>query len=234
MKLRFFESDGATIKCPWVTAGSGVVEHSFSGCDLIDETTYVVRLNVIHSLGVRLPSSNDGLSFAVHRAKLIAQLSSSGDITNASGDAFSAANNFSSPILESFFKMLWEQSVGTGLGHVTSSGALYYAGTSVIDVAPYLFSVSRSPGDGSYFALQPGGQIVGVSASTGQPTEYSTATCPLKICQVPVWLQSISIGMDQRVFGLDHGGQIYELNADGTLTTLPDVVSPTIQQVSYF
>lgn len=166
--------------------------------------------------------------------KVHAILYSSGDIVNVNNEKFST--DYSSSILESFSfvdvaNYLW------ALISTSRSGILVdsVAQKTEILVPPYIRSVTQKPDSPEvYFGLQEDGQIVQLDVDNG--TVMSNYTCPFVTCQVPVWLQSISAGKGDKIYGLDHGGNLYDIQISlGVLNmVLEEKFSPAVNQVSYY
>ena len=166
------------------------------------------------------------------QATLRGSLLSNGDIVTAGGitDSF-----LSSPINFSYYK--------TGLGDTRAVGVMatsgelnLFAGQS-FTLPPYVLSVTRKPDSGMYIGMVADGSLVQIIPNGADSTAVplNAASCPFftSNCQVPPWMQSLSAGFGGRLYGLDHGGQVYEIGAQGpvfTGLTMPAVVS----QVSFY
>jgi hypothetical protein len=100
---------------------------------------------------------------------------------------------------------------------------------STIDVPPAYYSLTMKPDSGAYYAMSHSGSVVKVTASGAID---SSAACPFATCTVPVWFQSITAGAGTDLFGLDHGGNMYKMNADGSVTKIGTGLNPAISQVA--
>lgn len=164
-----------------------------------------------------------------------AMLYSSGDIVNASLEKF--AIDYSNPTLESisYVSSIWnlitnayELIVGTdtnGSSTVTVNSA---------NLPPEVRSLSRKPDTGEYYGMLEDGQVVQVDATNGSYS--SPSTCPFTTCQVPEWIQSISVGNGDKLYALDHAGNLYEVQYSNSQVVMVDIVAidPAIAQVSYY
>lgn len=190
-------------------------------------------------LAVSISDTSIGISSGVGECsglnnKVHAILYSSGDVVKANNEKFTT--DYSSPILEGFSfvevaNYLWTLISSSGSGLLVDSVAQK---TEVI-VPPYIRSVTQKPDSpGVYFGLQEDGQIVQLDVSNG--TVMPSFTCPFATCQVPVWLQSISAGKGDKIYGLDHGGNLYDIQVSlGSLNmVLEEKFSPAVNQVSYY
>jgi hypothetical protein len=160
--------------------------------------------------------------------KLWAMLYSDGSIVEAGLDVSTLNKSW----IESFFTLLADV---FDLAHIEAIGAAHNTTQDLmtsggIVVPPYLHSFSTDPVTGDLFALGEGGDIYKIDKSNGSITSF---TCPFSSCQLPQWVQSISVGRDGNIFALDHAGQIYHLEATG-LALLTDAVSPSVVQVLYY
>jgi hypothetical protein len=160
--------------------------------------------------------------------RLRALLFSDGSIVEAGLDTSILSKSW----IESFFILLFDI---FDLSHIEAIGN---ASNSIQDlmtaggivVPPYLHSFSTDPITGDLYALGEGGDIYQVSKTDGSLLNF---TCPFSSCQLPMWVQSISVGTNGKLYALDHAGQIYELQTTG-LALLTDAVSPAVMQVLYY
>lgn len=166
-----------------------------------------------------------------------AALLSSGIIVDSNSNRF--AIDDSSPFWESISYGIGVSN--TGWSYVSTSQAVALRADSwtaptflAPPLAPFVHSLTQRPGTREFYALQQDGQMVSVDPSTGAISEITT--CPLEACRVPAWIQSISVGSNQKVFGLDHGGNIYEVkdSSSGPSVTYLRSVSPIVSQVVFY
>jgi hypothetical protein len=161
------------------------------------------------------------------------QLLSNGDVIN---ETDLIDSNLSNEMNESFFTSLIADIFGTGT--VSSSSQMNLLGTSPLAIPEYVYSVTRKPDTGSFYGLMGEGQIVALNFNGTEFTvaELTAATCPFALltCEVPAWAQSISAGVDQELYMLDHGGIIYRMMPDGTPIPTGDSVSSNVVQISYY
>lgn len=160
--------------------------------------------------------------------RLRAALYSDGSVVEAGVDISILSKSW----IESFFSLLVDtfdlyhiEAIGNGHSSVQD---LMTAGG--ITVPPYLHSFSTDPLSGDLFALSDGGDILKVSKTDGSLMDY---TCPFSTCNLPLWVQSISVGRGGKLYALDHSGQIYEVQSSG-LSLLADAVLPSVVQVLYY
>jgi hypothetical protein len=161
--------------------------------------------------------------------RLKGTLFSNGDASDANGNLTSESSPLNAAFYMANFANIWS------LSYLTSSGELNTGSGSVSEIPPYVFSVTRKPDSGLLYGLLHDGQIVEINISSTPTLVTVPLACPFSVaaCKVPVWMQSISAGAGDELFGLDHGGMIYRLDALGATPT--DVsVGATATQVSYY
>lgn len=153
-------------------------------------------------------------------ARLRGSLDSSGNIETASSVLLQAMT-----ILESF-------GLDFGGGLVTGSSSNFIDAEN-ISVKSEVYSLTVKPDTQVVYGLLQGGQIVQVDRTTGGYIE--PATCPFNVtnCQVPAWMQSVSAGLAGNLYGLDHSGNVYRLEAAASFD-LNVKVGAHIQQVSFY
>ena len=103
-------------------------------------------------------------------------------------------------------------------------------GLSLPSVRPQVRSLASKPGTDLVYGMLSDGSLALISVS-GEYTLLTAANCPFVSCTVPRWFKSFSLSSGPEVYGLDHGGGLWKLDAAGTpslVTTLP----PYVQQVS--
>ncbi len=120
----------------------------------------------------------------------------------------------------------------TTLGQGVTTNSLLDLDLSTSNIPEYLSSLSRDPITGKLFALDNSGLIYEVDSSTGEPISLQN-NCPFPSCELPLWVQSISVGLSGSLFILDHTGQVYKVESSD-LILLTDVVSPAVQQIVYY
>ena len=158
------------------------------------------------------------------QARLRGMLASSGDVLDELGSKFPV--DLSTPTNESFY------SIDGRVDVITSSGVLSnFPGTRL---SPIVRSVTQKPDNLKLYGIVGLGMLVEVDSQTGGWKALDSTSCPFATCQVPPWIQSVSAGLGQSLFGLDHGGKIYKLNSTSDFTIMPLTVSPTINQISFF
>jgi hypothetical protein len=160
--------------------------------------------------------------------KLRAVLYSDGSIVEAGFDVSILSKSW----IESFFNLLVDtfdlyHIEAIGNGHNTVQDLMTAGG---ITVPPYLHSFTADPLSGELYALSDGGDILKISRTDGSLVDYS---CPFSTCNLPMWVQSISVGRGGKLYALDHSGQIYEVQSTG-LSLLADAVLPSVVQVLYY
>lgn len=170
------------------------------------------------------------LSCSAGASGLKAKLLSNGDLHSPTDTLLAG----SSAINEGMYQTPIVDTLGIGL--ITSGGVVNIASSNVI--APsWVYSVTRKPDSGIFFALKHDGKIVQLQPSSGQFLEVSldSSNCPFDVtdCRVPVWMQSISAGYGKDIFALDHSGQIHKMTLTGPVSTGLNV-GPTVTQVSYY
>jgi hypothetical protein len=155
-------------------------------------------------------------------------LYSNGDVTYASGAILSE----SSPIIESFY--ITPLGDVHGIGFISSSNMLNFD-SSPVNLPPQVYSLTRKPDTGGLYGLLHSGQIVEVSLSGDSTLVTIPLSCPFSAigCKVPVWMQSISAGNFDELYGLDHAGTVYRIDAFGANET-GFKVSEAVSQVSYY
>jgi hypothetical protein len=72
-----------------------------------------------------------------------------------------------------------------------------------------------------------------VAIATGIATEFSATTCPFTACMVPPWFRSITFGPDQKLYGLDHGGNFYLVNEAGPQVVSGVTIPTYVEQVAF-
>lgn len=149
---------------------------------------------------------------------------------------------FSDPLISSILTSAFEIFDLSGLSFVTTSSSQVIGSSElsgmVVDLnlpnlPEYLFSYSRDPVTGKVFALDYAGQIYEVDIVTGEAT-LMISNCPFAKCEIPLWVQSISVGLAGKLYVLDHGGQIYRVDASSEPISLNNYVSATVQQIIYY
>jgi hypothetical protein len=220
------ESFGATTNQLQSTYVAGKTENV-----KIDQAEHTVMINLDFPGVANSVNLTQGLVGCTSKMK--GMLYSNGDVENASGQLLSG----SSEINEGFYST----SIGSdifGVGFITSGGILNIGSASPVEIPPYVYSVTRKPDSGTMYGLVGDGKIVSISLSggTASVTELSSSNCPFSVtnCKVPEWMQSISAGFSTELYGLDHGGNIYQLGAGGVATQTGDSVPESVTQVSYF
>ncbi|MCB0420238.1 MAG: hypothetical protein KDD61_04540 [Bdellovibrionales bacterium] len=159
----------------------------------------------------------------VCNGKINAMLFSNGDIKDGSG--LTLTSDLSDPTNESFFgKDVFDQGIMTSYSLLKDS--------LIFSVPPQVRSLTKSPETGEYYGLIGAGELVKVDPATGQ-YESLAANCPFASCSLPAWFQSISVGMENQIYGLDHGGAIYKVTGSSSIESLPATVPKNVTQVSY-
>lgn len=181
--------------------------------------------------------NNIAVQESLASCKLRGSLYSNGSVLNPAGDLisnFETTEGYYSTSLSGVF----------AVGIVTTGGILNLGLVNPVQVPEYVFSLTRKPDTGDLFGLVGDGRIVkvilpNIAAGTGfvytaAIEELTATTCPFTVpsCKVPPWMQSISAGFTSELYGLDHGGNIYSLQATGI--NLEDKVSEAVRQVSYY
>lgn len=122
-------------------------------------------------------------------------------------------------------------------GRINTSGLLNMAQDGELAVPPGVGSVTRKPDSGEFYGLWQDGTVVRlqVSGSASTAMTLEGAACPFQApnCRVPPWMQSISAGFGSKLYGLDHGGQIYEITSTGP-QALGQTVPEQAVQVSFY
>lgn len=178
---------------------------------------------VLSELGLNACDSPQG-------ARVISQLSSTGQVLDVAGAL--RASTPSAPIWEALSQWLPLSIASPGVSGV-SSGGLLMGDTVAAQVPPYVRSLTRKPDSLDYYGLIGEGTIVRLVPSTGALIELDASTCPFASasCQVHAWVQSISPGHGNRLYLLDHGGQIYRQQADASLlevATVPEYIGHVV------
>lgn len=141
----------------------------------------------------------------------------------------------SQPYLEGFYN----SGLGDifGIGYFSSTNMLNPDAGSAVQFPSEIYSITRKPDSGEYYALTSGGNVVllTLSGATGSYTSLTSANCPFNVdnCQVPEWMQSISAGFGTDLFSLDHGGNIYSLSG-GNANSTGVSVEESVSQVSFY
>lgn len=97
-----------------------------------------------------------------------------------------------------------------------------------------LSSITSDPVSGKIYGLNHSGTIFEISKVNGTIINFSSTNCPLSFCKVPIWFQSISIGLASAVYGLDHGGGLWKVESNGQVTKKTTDVGPHVKQVTFF
>ncbi len=181
--------------------------------------------------------NNMAVQESLASCKLRGSLFSNGSVLSPQGDVISnyeTTEGYYSTSLSGVF----------GVGFVTTGGILNLGVANPVQIPEYVYSLTRKPDTGDLYGLIGDGRIVKINlpnTATGAGPlvaatieELTSATCPFTVssCKVPPWMQSISAGFTSELYGLDHGGNIYSLQAAGI--TLEDKVSEAVRQVSYY
>lgn len=197
----------------------------------LDQAEHTVVINFDFPGVANSVNATQGLAGCVNKLK--GQIYSNGDIEDASGVLLSG----SSEINEGFFSTNITSDI-FGIGYITSGGILNIGSPTPVEIPPYVYSVTRKPDSGVMYGLVGDGKIVSISISGGfaTVTELTSANCPFSVtnCKVPEWMQSISAGFASEIYGLDHGGNIYQLGTGGVVTQTGDTVPESVTQVSYY
>lgn len=200
--------------------------------------------------GVNLSSDNENVTIDLLFPGLSAPLGSSatgvclptpvlrGELnSNGATEGLGSTKNvaLSSPIFQSIFNTDFGNA--SGAGALSSSGILSNLDNSLVKMLPaYIKSVTRKPDLGQYYGIDEAGQIYSLDLNSSLPTAtgLNAASCPFAVtgCKVPVWLQSISAGYGNRLYGLDHAGQIYSL--EGANQFFITSVDPFVSQVVFY
>lgn len=158
-----------------------------------------------------------------------AQLQSNGDVINSAG---SSADLTDSPRVSSFSNQAAANFSSNSILSYSPGGQLTTPVGSYT-TPPYIQAIVRHPGDSnSVLGLRLDGYIVGISLASGQAAEFSAATCPLSTCKVPVWMKSIALGANNKLYSLDYGGGVYYLSKSGPLPTSTKL-EPFIDQIAF-
>jgi hypothetical protein len=153
-------------------------------------------------------------------------LESTGRIADASGVEFVQSNSLFGELNEGFYMSGSQPQVIASFGISSEYTAL--------SVPPFVRSVTQKPDSKRLYGLIGNGSIVEVNPSTGGLTEFDSLSCPFTTCEVPPWFQSVSAGYGNFLFGLDHGGLIYRINSETSVTETSTQVLPTVTHVSFF
>ncbi len=221
-------------------------DSNFSASFALLQNTYVVGTTSAVSLksndetvtiNYEFPGISNNMAVQENLAscKLKGSLISNGNVLNPQGEVISSLETteaYYSTSLSGVFNV----------GFVTTSGVLNLAIASPAQIPEYVYSLTRKPDTGDVYGLVGDGRIVKVvlpnmatSAGFISPASIEElTTCPFTVpnCKVPAWIQSISVGYTSELYGLDHGGNIYSLQATGIVQE--DKVSEAVRQVSYY
>jgi hypothetical protein len=165
-----------------------------------------------------IAANSQGLACGILDA-VVTMTTNTGLVLNADFTTLSAADP-SHPTLANSFK--WT----TGRGSFTEASQATASGLSA-EVRPQVASLTRKPDTGILYGLLHDGTIVEVNAATGDYIQL-TGSCPFTTCTIPVWIQSITAGAADSLYGLDHGGTFYKIvsasNLEPTAFSFPDYV----------
>lgn len=166
---------------------------------------------------------------------LKAYLSSSGHVYSAAATQlplFSAETN------EGFYMTGYAD--GTGIGQISASSSVSFNGSVAAQVPSWLTSLTKKPDQGTYYAIDLEGQIyqlqLDASMSTPVKLGVTAGDCPFSVvdCKVPPWIQSISAGYNANLFGIDHGGNLYQLGAAAPVLMSNVILNESVSQVSFY
>jgi hypothetical protein len=157
-------------------------------------------------------------------------LLSSGDVIDGQGNDMSALSSLLNAAF--YFTGLGGD---FGVGTVSNSYILNLPLANAVVTPPEVFSVTRKPDSGVYYGLLHSGKIVSMDVGTGFYTELDSSHCPFAVtnCEAPVWMQSISAGTGDELYGLDQGGNIY-LIRQADVDAIGVQVPANVVQVSFY
>lgn len=150
-------------------------------------------------------------SVCLPQPALRATVASNGEFFAPNGDSIPG-----SPVVDSIYSIPLV-SAGSN-GFLTATGFLGNSTQGFTVVPPYLYSVTRKPDLGTYFALDQENQIHQIDpifANLANVTKLTSANCPFAVndCKAPAWIHSISAGYGRSLYGTDVEGRVYALGA---------------------
>ncbi len=162
--------------------------------------------------------------------KISGYLTSTGQILNALGLLLA---DVSHPIHSSISVLnLGDYSLSSFLA--LSSSSVLFQPSSQVTIPPYLRSIIRHPvNSNSVIGLRDDGSLEEVSLSTGISTTLAASNCGFSTCKVPPWINSITLGPDNKFYGIDHSGNFYLLSALGPEVIVGIHVPPYVVQVVF-
>ncbi|MCB0391279.1 MAG: hypothetical protein KDD58_08310 [Bdellovibrionales bacterium] len=201
---------------------------SVSGVNVSGENVYV-------DITVQAPTdftknivTNLGQSNAC-KVEPIAQLQSNGDVVSSSGISYSLTQ---APLISSISSQSindFSQSLSISL---SPSGTLVAPG-GIYNIPPYIRSVIRYPDvTNKVLGLLDDGRIISIDLLTGSTNSLTEINCPISTCKVPLWMKSIALGKNNKLYSLDYGGNVYFLNKSGSFPTTTQL-PPFIDQITF-
>jgi|GEM_PF-5876428 len=180
---------------------------------------------------LKSPLASQASGVCIPSVSLRGVLLNNGDIVEASAKTM----ELSSALNESVFTSTLSSWRSKGI--LTADNRML-AQTQTTELPPWLHSLTIKPDLGFFYALDHSGKIYHIdfdkSGAVLATTSLTSTNCPFAVsnCQVPIWIQSISAGFADQLYGLDHSGNVYRLSADSA-AWLSLNVGQSARQVSF-